>query len=125
MDWTSYLPPTFQIGDVWWILAVCVAVVTVFKTFPPNGQLPWKVELGTLLVASLFSLGLIGVRAGVVYALGTALICSTSFYSAIRSALESFLSSKLGVRLDDNALLPIRNSSPAVVSTPKTDPIDK
>jgi hypothetical protein len=123
MNWKDYLPSVLQLNQVYWICAVNLATVGIFQAFAPAFRKPWMVQLGTLLVSFVFSVGLLG-RAGLVYAFGVSVICSalaTQFYDIALSALISYVRRIFGMpnspeTFDSSAP---RSSTPDSVSTDK------
>ncbi len=99
MSWQNYLPSVLQVGDIYWIIAVCVATVAALRTLPENLRPPWLIQLGTLCIAFAFSFLLLG-RTGLVYAFGSSIIASslaTSFYDIALRAVETKIRALLGV----------------------------
>jgi hypothetical protein len=87
--WTSYLPSSLQLPQLYFAMAVGVATVCACKTLPVQFRLPWVIQLITLTIGCATMTGLMGLN---VYGFGTGVICaalSTTFYDLALSALEA------------------------------------
>jgi hypothetical protein len=119
MSWTSYLPTVFQLPQLYFAMALCIAIVRAFKSFPSKYSQPWMVQLASIAVGCLIMLGQMG-SISIVYALGSGVICgtlATSFYDLIVAQVELKVRAWLGVPQPPNLV-----STPPTSTPPKTTP---
>lgn len=104
----DFLPPTLQINEVYWIMAFCIAVITICRTQPKLANKPGLIELITILLGVVGSIALIGSKS-MVYAVFTGVISgalSSTFYTLFMGWAQDKISLLLGVKPPKEPLEP-------------------